>query len=101
MDPSMGETDEAGYQKLLENRRREKPYRDRRVHVVARELLHEARYSVRHEGPGLDPSALPDLRDPTIFDKISGRALLLIRTFMDQVTHDQTGKEMTLVKRRD
>jgi CheY-like chemotaxis protein len=101
IDPELREQDEKAHQKLIDDRRRQKPYRDRRVHVVAKELLHEARYVVRHEGPGIDPSHMPDPDAAASFDKVSDRGFLLIRTFMDEVTHDATGKEMTLVKRRD
>jgi anti-sigma regulatory factor (Ser/Thr protein kinase) len=95
------ECDEAAYQHLVEQRRRQHPYRDRRVRVIAQELLHEARYVVRHDGPGPDVSALPDLDGPAMLNDIRARGLLLIRTCMDEVTHDATGKEITMVKRRD
>jgi CheY-like chemotaxis protein len=101
IDPALREQDEKAYQITIDDRRRHKPYRERRVHVNAKELLHEARYVVRHEGPGLDASAFPDPDSPALFDTLSNRGLLLIRTFMDEVTQDETGKEMTLVKRRD
>jgi len=101
IDPELRERDEKAYEQQLLERRRQKPYRDRRVHVAAKELLHEARYVVRHEGPGLDLTHLPELESAATFDKVSDRGLLLIRTFMDEVTQDSTGKEMTMVKRRD
>jgi CheY-like chemotaxis protein len=101
IDPGLREADEKAYQRMIEERRRQKPYRDRRVHVVAKELLHEARYVVRHEGPGFDPSHLPDAGDPAMFDNVSNRGLLLIRTFMDEVMHNEMGNEVTLIKRRD
>jgi CheY-like chemotaxis protein len=101
IEPELRDRDEKAYQQQINERQRQKPYRDRRVYLTAKELLHEARYTVRHEGPGFDVSHASDPGDPTTFDKLSGRALLLIRTFMDEVTHNATGKEMTLVKRRD
>ncbi len=101
LDPQLREQDERAYQQKIADRRRQKPYRDRRVHVTAKELLHEARYIVRHEGPGLGLPAEPDPESPMLFDTVSHRGLLLIRTFMDEVTVNETGNEMTLVKRRD
>lgn len=95
------EKDEKEFQALLEQRRREKPYRTRRVHVIARESPGEATYIVRDEGPGFDPSKLPDPTDPANLDRVSGRGLLLIRTFMDKVVHNETGNQITMVKRRD
>jgi DNA-binding response OmpR family regulator len=100
-NPAMREQDEKAHQSRVDERRRQKPYRDRRVHVAAKELLHEARYVIRHEGPGFDLAAFPDPDGPAMFDTVSTRGLLLIRTFMDDVTHNEAGNEMTLIKRRD
>lgn len=94
------EKDEKAYRKLLEERRESKPYSDRRVFVRARESPMEASYIVRDEGPGFDPARLPDPTDPTNLEKISGRGLFLIRTFMDEVRHNEKGNEIVMIKRR-
>jgi CheY-like chemotaxis protein/anti-sigma regulatory factor (Ser/Thr protein kinase) len=93
--------DEKQFQVLLEQRRRKNPFRTRRIHVTARESPSEAVYIVRDEGPGFDPSRLPDPTDPAHLDMVSGRGLLLIRTFMDKVFHNPAGNEITMIKRRD
>ena len=85
----------------MAQRRREKPYLTRRVYVTARESPAEAVYVIRDEGPGFDPSQLPDPTDPSNLDRVSGRGLLLIRTFMDKVHHNAAGNQITMVKRRD
>src|SRR5262249_45075936 len=101
VDSRLRETDEKAWHQLVEERRRQKPDRDRRVHIIAKETLPEARYVIRDEGPGFDPSRLPDPTDPANLEKVSGRGLLLIRTFMDEVYHNQLGNELTMAKRRD
>jgi anti-sigma regulatory factor (Ser/Thr protein kinase) len=68
---------------------------------MSRESRDEALYVVRDEGPGFDPSILPDPTDPANLEKVSGRGLLLIRTFMDEIHHDDHGREITMVKRRE
>src|SRR5262249_19808846 len=78
-----------------------KPYRSRRVHVTARESPAEAVYVIRDEGPGFDPSKLPDPTDPANLERVTGRGLLLIRTFMDEVHHNPKGNEITMVNRAD
>jgi CheY-like chemotaxis protein/anti-sigma regulatory factor (Ser/Thr protein kinase) len=88
------------YLKLIEERRRQVPYRDRRVYVTARFSHTEAVYVIRDEGPGFDPSTLPDPTDPCNLEKTTGRGLLLIHTFMDDVRFNATGNEITIVKRR-
>lgn len=93
------EQDEKVYHAQVDERRQQEPYQDRRVHVIAKESRAEAVYIIRDEGPGFDPSKLPDPTDPTNLEKVSGRGLLLIRTFMDEVEHNATGNEITMVKR--
>ena len=61
----------------------------------------EAHFVIRDEGPGFDPSACPDPTDPANLEKRSGRGLLLIRTFMDEVAFNEAGNQITLVKRRE
>jgi CheY-like chemotaxis protein len=95
------EQDEKLFYAQLEERRRQEPYQDRRVHILAKESHHEAMYVIRDEGFGFDPATLPDPTDPANLDKVSGRGLLLIRTFMDEVHHNNEGNEITLVKRCD
>ena len=46
-------------------------------------------------------TTLPDPTDPANIEKVSGRGLLLIRTFMDEVHHNKTGNEITMIKRCD
>jgi CheY-like chemotaxis protein len=95
------EEDEKRYYQQVEERRQQEPYQDRRVHILARESHREAVYVIRDEGPGFDPTTLPDPTDPSNLEKVSGRGLLLIRTFMDEVHHNRVGNEITMVKRCD
>lgn len=88
------------YLDLVTERRRQSPYCDRQVHVLARFSRHEAAFVVRDEGPGFDTAKLPDPTDPTNLEKSHGRGLLLIRTFMDEVHFNSSGNEITMVKRR-
>jgi CheY-like chemotaxis protein len=92
--------DRKEYIRMLEKRRHEMPYRERRVHVRAKFSHAEAIFVIRDEGPGFDPSTLPDPTDPSNLERTSGRGLYLIRTFMDDVTFNSTGNEITLIKRR-
>jgi CheY-like chemotaxis protein len=87
------------FERLGRERRFLPPFRDRRLHVFARVTPAEATFVIRDEGPGFDPTALPDPTDPANLEKASGRGLLLIQAFMDAVAHNATGNEITLVKR--
>ncbi len=93
--------DEEFYYQLADDRRRLPPYKDRHVHCTFKLTRSEAVFSFRDEGPGFDPSTLPDPTDPENLGRIGGRGLLLIRTFMDEVTFNEKGNQITLVKRRN
>ncbi len=95
------ERDDQAYYQLIEQRRQQPPYKDRRVHIVAQESRLQAVYTIRDEGPGFDPTRLGDPTDPSNLERVSGRGLLLIRTFMDEVHHNEDGNQITLVKRGD
>jgi anti-sigma regulatory factor (Ser/Thr protein kinase) len=69
------------------------------VYVTVQITREEARYVVRDEGPGFNPSKLPDPTDPSNLERVSGRGLLLIFTFMDEVKYNATGNEVTMIKR--
>ena len=95
------EQDHVSFAELVQQRRREAAFADRRVHVTACETRTEATYVIRDEGRGFDPAALSDPTSPQNLDRLTGRGLFLIRTFMDEVRHNDVGNEITLVKRRD
>jgi CheY-like chemotaxis protein len=88
------------YQRLADERRYKAPYAGRRLHIHVKMDATAAAFEIRDEGPGFDISKVPDPTDPENFTKPSGRGLLLIRTFMDEVRHNVTGNEITLVRRR-
>lgn len=99
LSSSLRETDERAYHKLAQERRTQKPYCDRQVFIVARDTPESSTYVIRDQGPGFNVKSLPDPLDPENLEKVSGRGLLLIRTFMDEVRHNEHGNEITLIKR--
>jgi DNA-binding NarL/FixJ family response regulator/anti-sigma regulatory factor (Ser/Thr protein kinase) len=97
---SLKDVDDRAFYALARERRELLPYRDRRIYVDARPGDDEVTVIIRDEGPGFDPTTLPDPTNPENLERAHGRGLLLIRTFMDQVSHNSRGNEITLVKRR-
>jgi CheY-like chemotaxis protein/anti-sigma regulatory factor (Ser/Thr protein kinase) len=92
--------DEA-FHKLARERRELEPYAARRVRVAARLTVTTATFVIMDQGPGFDVSKVPDPTDPLFLERPSGRGVLLMRTFMDEVRYNSTGNRVTLVKRRD
>ncbi|HLQ43816.1 MAG TPA: ATP-binding protein, partial [Planctomycetaceae bacterium] len=93
------ENDPNLFEELAKKRSKEEPYRDRLIFVDASLSRDEARYVIRDEGSGFDPSMLPDPCDPDNLDKPSGRGILLMRSFMDEISFNAQGNQVTLVKR--
>jgi CheY-like chemotaxis protein/anti-sigma regulatory factor (Ser/Thr protein kinase) len=100
LDSELRQDDERIYHRLGEERQKLSPYRERRVRIDVDVTRSDATFHVRDEGPGFDPSKLPDPTDPANLCRIGGRGLLLIRTLIDDVRFNATGNEITLVKRR-
>ena len=59
-----------------------------------------AEITIRDEGPGFDPSKIPDPTDPAYLDRPCGRGLWLIHAFIDEVHHNATGNEITMILRK-
>lgn len=91
----------SGRPSQIDERRARSPYRERRIEVHAAISPEVARVVIRDEGPGFDPALVPDCTDPANLERDSGRGLLLMRTFMDEVIFNDKGNEVTLVKRRE
>jgi CheY-like chemotaxis protein/anti-sigma regulatory factor (Ser/Thr protein kinase) len=100
VNSSLRQEDETVYHDLIKTRRAQEPFQNRRVYVDVNITPAEATYTIRDEGNGFDPSVLPDPSKPENLEKVGGRGILLIRTFMDLVYHNETGNAITMTKRR-
>ena len=90
--------DERVFHNLVQARRQQSPFRERRVHIRASLSSREAVFAVEDEGPGFDPARLPDPTDPAQLERVGGRGLMLIRTFMDRVEYNEHGNRITMTK---
>ncbi len=71
----------------------------KRVHVEC-ELSEKGFFSIviRDEGDGFDPNDVPDCTLPENLDKPSGRGLMLMRAFMDDIRYNDVGNQLTITK---
>ena len=76
-------------------------YAERRVYVTAQISPSEVKLVIRDEGDGFELSQVPDPTEPENMVRAHGRGLYLIGTFMDVVRHNETGNEITMIKRLD
>ena len=91
---------DALFHALASDRRHQSPYKERKIHVTARITGSEAAFVIRDEGPGFRVSNLPDPTELENLGKPSGRGVMLMRTFMSEVTFNELGNQVTLIKRK-
>ncbi len=89
------------YEALAKSRMSLDPYQSRSLHVEVRLTPQEANFVVRDEGPGFDPSDIPDPTDPEYLERPSGRGMLLMKSFMDETIYNDIGNSVTLVKKAE
>ncbi len=90
-----------GAANVLAERLSQDRYNRRRIFVELSFSQPEARFTIRDEGPGFDPTSVPDPTDPGNLEKECGRGLLLMRSFMDEVQFNAPGNQVTMIKHRE
>ncbi len=86
------------FYELAQERRNIEPYAKRRIHVHVKQTPDQWQFIIRDEGPGFDPSSVPDPTLPANMECVSGRGMLLMHSFMDQVLYNDSGNQVTLIK---
>ena len=92
--------DGAPYVNMIAKRKEEAPYNQRKVNIKLEASNEQITFTIRDEGPGFDAAALRDPTDPENIERAGGRGLLLINAFMDEVSHNEVGNEIRMVKRK-
>ena len=72
----------------------------KQVHVSVKVSTEVIRIEIIDEGSGFDPSVVPDCTEDDRLEVPSGRGLMLIRSFMTRVEHNETGNRVLLEKQR-
>lgn len=75
------------------------PYAGRVTHVRTDISPSLAVFTIRDEGRGFDTSQVPDRDNPDTLEQLAGRGLVLMKQFMDEVTFNEAGNEVTMVMR--
>lgn len=88
------------FERLIDFRLEQTPFGQRRVEIVAKFSDREVSFTIADQGPGFDVNAIPDPTDDENVMLSHGRGLFLMRSFMDEVFHNATGNQVTLVKRK-
>jgi anti-sigma regulatory factor (Ser/Thr protein kinase) len=96
---SLREADDDAFDRLIALRQADPHYNDRLVTVQMNSSREQISWRVQDEGPGFNVSRLPDPRSADRIGLQSGRGVLMMRSFMDDVAYNARGNEVTLVKR--
>lgn len=99
VDSSLRQEDDHAFHELAKQRASTHPFSQRRVFINAEFCPEQLSIRIRDEGPGYNPADLDDPTDPSNLEKLCGRGLLLIKAFMDEVTINDVGNEIAMIKR--
>lgn len=70
------------------------------VRITADVSTKEVSFTIEDEGDGFNVAEIPDPLDPQNLFKTSGRGVLLIHNIMDEVTYNERGNRLTMVKKK-
>ncbi len=98
LDSELRQVDEANYYELANLRRSQSPYADRKVYVQALLSRSELKFVITDEGPGFNTKKVLDPTAEVNLERIGGRGLLLISSFMDDVYYNDAGNQITMIK---
>ncbi len=89
------------FNRLVNERLANPEYTSRPITIEMDLSPQQVTYRITDPGPGFDP---PDLRtskvEPTDLSRLHGRGILLISCFMDEVSYNKKGNQITITKKR-
>jgi len=98
IDSSLKEQDWSLFDSLIKQRESEESYVNKKVRIRFLQLPDKLQFSVDDEGEGFDPAQLPDPTNPESWLKLSGRGILFIRSYMDEVYWNEIGNSIVMSK---
>jgi CheY-like chemotaxis protein len=99
---SVGESDIDTMPAIVRERLKSKPFANRKVHFDARLMRDLIRVVIKDEGPGFDVKSVEARQQEhdgaAAFSGELGRGLTVIHRFMDRVSFNASGNEITMIK---
>lgn len=84
----------------VRKRAAEEAFAGRKVYFRSLVTHEQAEFTVRDDGSGYDYESIPEVSDPDSFKDGAGRGMVLVKSFMDEVRFNESGNEITMIKRR-
>ncbi len=100
LSSKLREEDHSLYHAMALERLAQEPYCRRKVFVKSHLTPQEMIFEITDQGKGFNIDDIPDPTDPANLIRPCGRGILLMKTFMDEVNYNETGNEVTLIKRQ-
>ena len=97
---TLREADDDAFERLIAIRQADHRYNTRQVTVEMSGSRESMSWRITDEGPGFNVARLPDPRSAERIGLQSGRGVLMMRAFMDEVVFNTRGNEVTLTKKR-
>ncbi|MFM7244304.1 MAG: ATP-binding protein [Planctomycetaceae bacterium] len=72
----------------------------KKVHVVCEVSSDRVLVSIADEGPGFDPTGIPDCTADDRLEAPGGRGVMLMRSFMTRIEYNPAGNAVVLEKQR-
>ena len=98
VDSDLKEKDWTAFDSLIKKREDAPNYRNKKVTILFQHTPKLMRFTVTDEGKGFDPADLPDPANPESWLKLSGRGILFIRSYMDEVRWNDCGNVIAMTK---
>ncbi|MBF0288870.1 MAG: response regulator [SAR324 cluster bacterium] len=95
---SLKQEDWKKFEDLVDEREADPEYENKKVTIAYHVDESQIKIEMEDEGNGFDPSNLPNPNDPEAM-LASGRGILLIRSFMDEVSWNEKGNKITMIKK--
>lgn len=99
LESTLKEEDDSKFEALAAKRSITSPWKERIITVDARFSPNQMIVKIKDEGSGFNPQALPDPTDPENLLKPHGRGVMMMKLLLDEVKWNQSGNEVTLLKR--
>ncbi len=96
---SVDRSDQDAFSALVNQRRMESPYCDRKIVVEFLLDRDSVRCVVQDDGPGFDTSGVSGTLSPESAES-GGRGMILMHTIMDDIQYNACGNKVTLLKRK-
>ncbi|MCH7815721.1 MAG: response regulator [Proteobacteria bacterium] len=98
VDSGLKERDWSLFDKVIKEKEAQEAFSRKKVFINFRQTPDKLQFDIEDEGSGFDPALLPDPTDPESWLKLSGRGILFIRSYMDEVEWNDVGNSIVMTK---